>query len=95
MSFSRLALPAQDSPIREKFTVEDLMSLTLPKLSPDLIMRKALISAREFLASEKSAKSVNKIVLTPRGELALIKVSRSTWTGVWNFSTGKKLVKIS
>ncbi len=95
MSFSRLALPAQDSPIRELFTVEDLMSLTLPKLSPDLIMRKALISAREFLASEKSAKSVNKIVLTPRGELALIKVSRSTWTGVWNFSTGKKLVKIS
>jgi len=69
--------------------------LTLPKLSPDLIMRKALISAREFLASEKSAKSVNKIVLTPRGELALIKVSRSTWTGVWNFSTGKRLVKIS
>jgi hypothetical protein len=95
MAFSRLALPTQDSPIRELFTVEDLMSLTLPKLSPDLIMRKALISAREFLASEKSAKSVNKIVLTPRGELALIKVSRSTWTGIWNFSTGKKLVKIS
>ncbi len=95
MSFPRLALPSEDSPIRELFAVEDLMALTLPKLSPDLIMRKALISAREFLASEKSAKSVNKIVLTPRGELALIKVSRSTWTGVWNFSTGKRLVKIS
>ena len=95
MAFPHLALPSEDSPIRELFAVEDLMALTLPKLSRDLIMRKALISAREFLASEKSAKSVNKIVLTPRGELALIKVSRSTWTGVWNFSTGKRLVKIS
>jgi hypothetical protein len=90
---SRLILPLESSPIRDLFAVEDLIALTLPKLSPELIMRKALASAREFLAGEKSAKSVNKIVLTPRGELALIKVSRSTWTGIWNFSTGKKRVR--
>jgi hypothetical protein len=90
---SRLILPLETSPIRELFAVEELIALTLPKLSPELIMRKALSSARAFLAEEKSAKSVNKIVLTPCGELALIKISRSTWTGIWNFSTGKKRVR--
>jgi len=92
---SRLILPLKTSPIRDLFAVEDLIALTSPKLSPELIMRKALTNAQSFLKSEKSAKSVNKIVLTPIGELALIKISRSTWTGIWNFSTGKKLVKMT
>ena len=92
---SRLILPLESSPIRELFAVEDLIALTLPKLSQDLIMRKALNEARAFLSGEKSAKSVNRIVLTPKGQLALIKITRGTWTGVWNFSTGKKSVKIA
>ena len=92
---SRIILPLETSPIRELFAVEDLLALTLPKLSPKLIMRHALSKSREFLAQEKSAKSVNAIVLTPIGELALIKISRSSWSGVWNFSTGKKTVKLT
>ena len=92
---SRLILPLQYSPIREMFAVEELIALTLPKLSSDLILRKALIEARVFLASEKSAKSVNRIVLTSKGHVALIKITRGNWTGVWNFSTGKKSVKIA
>ena len=87
---SRLILPLESSPIRDLFAVEDLIALTLPKLSQSLGWHKSVRSAREFLSKERSAKSVNKIVLTPKGEIALIKITRSSWSCVWNFSTGKK-----
>lgn len=81
-----LKLPAATSPVRELVDMDFLATLgSTAQLSKLPAFRQALHSAKELLAADKAAKSVNVLTLRADGALWLVTVTRRTWKRVWNF----------
>ena len=76
-------LPKKDNPLREKFTVEDL----LPYGCADgkrITFQEALASAEAALA-DKAVTSVNCVAVSKSGQVWLIEISRSGVAFLWYF----------
>ena len=84
---SMLSLPTSSSPLRQLFDVATLAEVASPANRSKLpTFRQTVQSAKEFFASETSAKSLNAVTLRASGELWLVEVKRSGgWRKLWNF----------
>lgn len=82
-----LSLPTSSSPLRQLFDVATLAEVASPANRSKLpTFRQTVQSAKEFFASETSAKSLNAVTLRASGELWLVEVKRSgSWRKLWNF----------
>ena len=78
-----LSLPVSNSPLRQMFEVNDLVHWhNLPTF------REALFAARNFLAVDSAARSVNSLAVMADGTIRLLQVGkRGGVRRLWNFGS--------
>jgi hypothetical protein len=73
-------LPPQDPPLRQNFSVADLVPRRFPSF------REIIVAARSVFSAEFPPVSFTAIVLRADGQVWLIECRRSgSWKRLWNF----------
>ena len=84
-----LALPSSSSSLRGLFDVSHLVEMAAPQNRAKLpTFRQAVTAARQYMAAEAHAKSVNVICFCADGTLQLVGVGpKGGIKRLWNFGT--------
>lgn len=81
-----LKLPTQDSAVRDLFDVRDLAAFGDPANRIKAgTFRDTLAQARAALLADPHAVAIHQFVFRADGDLWLVKVTRRSWSKVWNF----------
>jgi hypothetical protein len=82
-----LKLPTQDSAIRSLFDIRDLAAFGNPanRIKPGTGFREVLAATRAMLTADTTAVAAHMFAFRANGDLWLVKVTRRSWSKVWNF----------
>lgn len=81
-----LKLPTQDSPVRDLFDIRDLAAFGHPDNRTKVgSFQDTLRQARAALVADPQVVAIHQFVFRADGDLWLVKVTRRSWSKVWNF----------